>query len=269
MLRLIKIEWRKIYTNRIFWATFAAYILTYIAILLVIRNIIGNINDNMAQASGGMKVLPDEIYKFPFVFHNLAFLSKYIKVFLGLVAVLLVTNEYTYNTLKQNIITGITKMEVMISKMIDIVFLALVSTILIFVFGLVAGFITSSDYEISEIFERMVFLPSYFLLVLNYLAFTMMLGIILRKAVLALGVLLVYSYILEPILSWKFGDSFGEYLPLNQASNLVMAPKNMLFTMLKVNTTSNTVELQSVIISTLYIALFFGISYYILKRRDL
>lgn len=269
MFRLIKIEWRKIYTNRIFWATLAAYILTYVAILLVIRNIIGDINQNMSKASGGIQVLPDEIYKFPFVFHNLTFLSKYIKVFLGLVAILLVTNEYTYNTLKQNIITGMTKMEIMISKLIDIVFLSLISSLLILGFGIISGFITSQDYEIKDIFSRMIFIPSYFLLVLNYLAFTMMLGLILKKSILALGVLLVYSYILEPILAWKFSDGFGQFLPLNQASELVLAPKNPLFSMMKFSTTSNSVDLQAVIISTLYIIIFFGISYMVIKQRDL
>lgn len=267
-MRLVYIEWIKISRNRIFWVTLAAYVATIIAVLLGMRAAINSINQSMSDATG-MAVLPSEIYRFPHVWHNLTFIGKYVKVFIGILMILLVTNEFYYNTLRQNIINGLTKMEFIWSKFIDGVLLALASTVLLFIFGLVAGLFNTPNLEFSVIFEKMEFLPGYFLMVVGYLTFIMMLSFLLKKAVLAMGILLAYSYIAEPILAWKFDESFGPYLPMQAFNGLIIAPKTTLFTLFNVKSASNGIDPTNIITTIIYTVLFFGITYWILKERDL
>lgn len=269
MIRLIKIEWIKISRNRVFWVTLAAYVITIIAVLIGMREAINSINRNMSEATNGMTVLPSEIYRFPHVWHNLTFIGKYVKIFIGILMILLVTNEFYYNTLRQNMINGLTKLEFLWAKFIDGVLLALVATILIFLFGIIYGFFNTSDISFSILIEKLIFLPGYFLMIIGYLTFILMLSILLKKAVLAMGILLVYSYIVEPILAWKLEESIGPFLPIQAFNGLIIAPKTTLFTLFKVKTASNGIDPTNIVLTLIYTAIFFGISYLVLKKRDL
>ena len=269
MIRLIKIEWLKISRNRVFWVTVGAYIVTIILILWGMRSAINSFNTNISEATNGVSLLPSEIYKFPHVWHNLAYITKHVKIFVGILMILLVTNEMYYNTLRQNLINGMTRLEFIWSKFIDGVILSLFATLLLFVFGLVSGLINTETLEFSKIFSKMVFLPGYFLMVLGYLTMIMMLAVLLRKAILTMGILLAYGYILEPILSWKFSESFGPYLPINVFNDLILAPKTTLFTMLHIQTSSNEINSLNIVLTLVYSGIFFSISYYALKKRDL
>ena len=268
-MRLIYIEWVKISRNRVFWITLAAYILTMIAVLVGMREAIISINDNMAKATNGMTVLPSEIYKFPHVWHNLTFIGKYIKIFIGILMILLVTNEFYYNTLRQNIINGLTKLEFLWAKFIDGVLLSLVATVVLFVFGFIAGLINTPHLELAEIFQKMIFLLGYFLMLVGYLTFILMLSFLLKKAVLAMGILLVYTYIVENILAFWQSDTFGPYIPIQAFNGLIVAPKTPLFTLFNVKTASNGIDPINIALTLGYTALFFGISYWVIKKRDL
>ncbi|MBN2747553.1 MAG: ABC transporter permease [Bacteroidales bacterium] len=269
MMRLIYIEWIKISRNRVFWITLAAYVLTILAVLIGMRAAIISINTNMAQATNGMTVLPSEIYRFPHVWHNLTFIGKYIKIFVGILMILLVTNEFYYNTLRQNVINGLTRLEFVWSKFVDGVLLSAFATLLVFLFGLISGFLTTSDMEFSQIFQKMVFIPGYFLMLVCYLTLIMMLAFLLKKAVLAMGILLVYSYIIEPILAWRFDESIGPFLPVQVFNGLIMAPKTPLFALFNIKTVSNGIDPMNIFLSLGYATVFFAISFLTLKKRDL
>ncbi len=269
MKRLIKIEWLKISRNRVFWVTLAAYILTILMILWGIRSAIISINKNVAEATHGMTILPADIYTFPHVWHNITFLAKYVKIFLGILMILLVTNEFYYNTMRQNIINGMTRLEFVWSKFIDAILLALFSTAMLFVFSLITGLVNTKHLAAGDIFSKMEFIPGYFLMISAYLSFIMMLAVLLRKAVLTMGILLAWGYILEPILAWKFADSFGPYLPIQCFNGLIVAPKTPLFTMMNVKTASNGIDLTYTMLTVIYMALFFFVSYWVLRKRDL
>jgi ABC-2 type transport system permease protein len=269
MMRLFYIEWLKISRNRVFWITLAAYVVTIIAVLIGMRSAIISINTNMSNATNGMTVLPAEIYRFPHVWHNLTFIGKYIKIFIGILMILLVTNEFYYNTLRQNIINGLTKSEFVISKFIDGVLLALVATSIMFLFGLIAGFANTTSLGFSMIFSKIEFLAGYFLMLVGYLTFVMFLAFLLRKVVLAMGILLVYSYIIEPILLWRLPKSISQFLPMESFNGLIIAPKTTLFSLFNMKTTSDGIEFQNIILTLAYIALFSAVSYWMLKKRDL
>lgn len=268
MKKLIQIEWLKVSRNRVFWITLGAYILTIIMILVGVRQAIISFNTNVSEATGGMSVLPTEIFKFPWVWHNLAFLAKFIKIFIAIVMILIVTNEFYYNTLRQNLINGMSRLEFVWSKFIDAVILAAFAAIILFLFGFVSGLINTPNLRFDAIFSKIHFVLGYFLMLVGYLSFVMMIAVLLRKAILSMGILIVYSYIIENIINWKF-PAIGKFLPGEVFNGFILAPKTVLFDMLKVQTASNSIPIFNLVMTLVYTSLFFYITYLVLKKRDL
>jgi len=270
MQKILRIELRKIINNRIFWITAGGYSLTLLLILMGMRHQILKFNDQLSEGTDGfVPLLPTEIYSFPHVWHNLTYIASFLIIFLSVVMVILVTNEFTYNTLRQNLINGLSRIELILSKFIDAVMLAAMATLLIFVFGLVSGFVTSVNYSFGDIFSKMPYLGAYFLEVLGFLTFVMMLAFLIKKPALVLGLLLVYSYIIEPIMAFSMSETIGNYLPLETFDNLVLKPDLAIFSFFGIKPAFHGISLLYVGLSIIYIGAFYGISYLTIKQKDL
>lgn len=271
MNRLLKIELRKIIHNRIFWFTISGYIIALFLILLGMRHQIVKFNDRLSDGSASfMPLLPTEIYSFPHVWHNLAYIASFLMIFLAVIMVILVTNEFTYNTLRQNLLNGLSRVELIWAKFIDAIMLSLIATIFLFLFGIISGFVTTSSLEFGDIFDKIAYVGAYFLMLLGFLTFVMMLAFLIKKPALVLGTVLFYNYFLEPILSRAvFDDSIGNYFPLRSFNLLVEMPDIAIFSMFGAKPMFNGISPMYVGISLVYIAAFFGISYWVVKKRDL
>lgn len=270
MNKLLKIELRKIIHNRIFWFTSGGYVITLLLILLGMRHQIINFNERLQEGSDGfVPLLPTEIYSFPHVWHNLTYVASFLMIFLGVIMVIMVTNEFAYNTMRQNLINGLSRFELVMSKFVDAIMLSAMATILIFLFGLISGFVTSANYDFGDIFSKMSYLGAYFLMLLGFLSFVMMLAFLIKKPALALGLLLLYNYIIEPILSFWLDESIGYYFPLKSFGLLVEKPDIALFSFFGIKPMFHGISPLYVGISVFYIALFFGVSYFVIKKRDL
>ena len=270
MKRLFRIELRKIIHNRIFWITFGGYVVTLLMILMGMQRQLTNINENLSEGSAKfIPMLPTEIYSFPHVWHNLTYIASFLMIFLAVVMVILVTNEYAYNTMRQNLINGMSRVELVLSKFVDAVMLSFFATVFVFIFGLVAGFTSTNNLVFADIFSKMPYLGAYFLMVLGFLTFAMMLAFLIKKPALVLGTLLLYNYIVEPLTAWKFNETFGNYLPLKSLNFLVEIPDIALFSFFGAGPKYHGIQFTFVFLGILYTAVFFGIAYYSIKRKDL
>lgn len=268
MKYILKIEYLKLLKNRMFWLTLIAYLLTIMLALLIVRSIISNINHTTSQALNGITLLPSEVYSFPLIWHNLTFLSKYFKIFLAVILIILVTNEYNYNTLRQNLITGLSRSQLVLSKYVTASILALLSVLLILVFGLISGFLNSKVINIANVYSQIYYLPLYFLLLLSYLSMVIFLSFLIKKTGLVLGIILVYSYIFEPFLSWKLGE-LGNYLPLSAINSIIQAPETPLVKLVTGGNFSTDFDFL-----VFFVAIAYGVGFYIatikvLNNRDL
>jgi len=270
MKRLFKIELRKIIHNRIFWITISGYIITLLLILLGMQKQLTRINEGLASGSKGfIPMLPTEIYSFPHVWHNLAYIASFLMIFLGVVMVILVTNEFAYNTMRQNLINGMSRFELVLSKFVDAIMLSTIATVFIFIFGLLAGFASTSNIEFADIFSKIAYIGAYFLMVLGFLSFAMMLAFLIKKPALVLGALLLYNYIIEPLTAWKFSESIGNYLPLKSLNFLIEVPDIALFSFFGAGPKYHGIQFMYVALGVFYTAVFFGIAFYSIKQKDL
>ena len=193
------LEWLKIRHYRVFWILLGLYLLS-----LVILTSGGAVFLEFLKYKGlkwegiDPTILP--IYDFPDVWHNNAYLGHFSKFFLAFIVVISVTNDWTFQTMRQNIIDGISKQEFILSKIILIAFMGGISTLFLFGTSLLIGLIYTHTYALTDIFSNMEFLFLYFMDIFKYCTFALFMTIIMRRPGFVIVFLIFYSLIIEPII---------------------------------------------------------------------
>ena len=145
MKRLLAIELQKIWKNRASRVLTISYfvILSFIALIASINIKIGSFQLHFAEIG---------IFNFPFIWHFNTYIAAILKFFLAIVIVSMMANEYTYGTLKQNLIDGLSKKEFILSKFLVVVSFAMATTLFIFIMSLILGYSFSSYNFLCNIF---------------------------------------------------------------------------------------------------------------------
>lgn len=278
MKRLISIELQKIWLNkasRILTLTYFI-LLSFIALIASIKFNIGPIKLHLAEMG---------IFNFPFIWHFNTYVAAFLKFFLAIVIVSMMANEYSYGTLKQNLIDGLSKKEFILSKFLTVIVFALCSTIFVFVMSLLLGFSFSSYTELDVIFMDLDYLLAFFIKLSGFFSFCLFLGIFVKRSAFALGFLLVWSIlegIIKGILVFRIfpnsntGDYIMQFFPLEAMSNLIIEPFTRLSVIRNIgtqigveNTKDYSVHYLSILSVTIWTFLFVYFSYKLLKNRDL
>lgn len=283
MIRLLSIEIQKIKKNRASKILVITYfvLLSLITLIASLKFNIGNIEINIAEQG---------IFNFPYIWHFNTYIASWFKLFLAVVIVSMMANEYTYGTLKQNLIDGLSKKEFILSKFYVVVGLALLSTLFIFVLTLVLGYSFSSYNEISIVFSDLEYLLAYFVKLVGFFSFCLFLGILVKRSAFALGFLVVWA-IVEKIayLTLKFrilngtnatenfADQLIQFFPLEAMSNLLKEPFSRLSAIKSIenalggtqNVKIYSVHFSEIAIVLVWIVIFILTSFYILRKRDL
>jgi ABC-type transport system involved in multi-copper enzyme maturation permease subunit len=278
MNRLISIELQKIWKNkasRILTLTYFI-LLSFIALMASIKFDIGPFKFHLAEMG---------IFNFPFIWHFNTYVAALLKLFLAIVIVSMMANEYSYGTLKQNLIDGLSKKEFVLSKFLTVVLFALASTIFVFVMSVILGLCFSSYTEFDVILMDLDYLLAFFVKLTGFFAFCLFLGILVKRSAFALGFLLVWSIIegiMKGVLIFKIfpessvGQTIMNFFPLEAMSNLIIEPFSRLSVIRSIgtqigveNTKDYGVHYTSVLIVMIWTFLFVYFSYKLLKKRDL
>ncbi len=226
-----------------------------------------------------------DVFSFPNVWHFIAYFAAIAKLFLAIILITNVTNEYSYGTIKQNLIDGLTKREFVLSKTITNVFFSLASTGFVFIVATVLGlYFTEGEYSFFQDFE---YIPAYFLKLITFFSFCIFLSFLVRKSAFAFALFFVW-WILEAVISGieilirvnAFNEhvkdisshALSNYLPLNAMSNLVPSPfKRIKVVDMMTQGQMNDLNINPsyVVVCILYFVLFTYLSYWLVKRRDL
>ena len=278
MKRLLSIELQKIWKNKASRVLTLTYfiLLTFIALIASIKFDLGVFKLHLAEMG---------IFNFPFIWHFNTYIAAILKLFLAIVIVSMMANEYSYGTLKQNLIDGMSKKEFILSKFLTILLFAFASTVFIFLLSLILGFSFSSYTEIGIVFSDLDYLLGYFIKLIGFFSFCLFLGILVKRSAFALGFLLVWNIIegiLKGILTYKiFPDSkiaayIAQFFPLESMSNLIVEPFSRLSVIKSIgtqigmdNSKDYGVHFYSIIIVLAWTLIFNLLSYRLLKNRDL
>ena len=278
MKRLLSIELQKIWKNKASRVLTLSYfiLLTFIALIASIKFDLGIFKFHLAEMG---------IFNFPFIWHFNTYIAAVLKLFLAIVIVSMMANEYSYGTLKQNLIDGMSKKEFIQSKFITVVLFATVSTIFVFIMSLILGLSYSSYTELGIIFSNLEYLLAYFVKLVGFFSFCLFLGILVKRSAFALGFLLVWNIIegvINGVLTFKIfpksdtASSITQFLPLQSMSNLIVEPFSRLSVVKNLGTQIGidnikeyNVTALSIIIVLFWTVIFIFLSYRLLKNRDL
>ncbi|WP_445756410.1 ABC transporter permease [Polaribacter sp.] len=281
MFRLLSIEFHKLKYNRASKILSIIYfgLLTSIALIAAIKFEFGSLKLHLADAG---------IFNFPYIWHFNTYIAAILKFFLLLVIVSMMSNEYSYKTLKQNLIDGMSKKEFILSKFYMVLAFALISTIFVFVVSLILGLVYSDYNELSIITTDLEYLLAFFIKLLGFFSFGLFLGILIKRSAFAVAGMLVWLIgegICKGFLYYNFRGSknpgekvdwFMQFLPLEAMTNLIKEPfsrlgavRTIANTMVESFTKNYNVQFSAILIVLFWTFIFIFLSYKLLEKRDL
>ncbi|MBT8362427.1 MAG: ABC transporter permease [Deltaproteobacteria bacterium] len=277
MKRLLHIEFIKLWNNRSSRILIISYfvLLTSIALVAAIKFDIGPVKFHLAEQG---------IFNFPYIWHFNTFITAFFKLFLAIVIVSMMANEYSNKTIKQNLIDGLSKKEFILSKFLTVVSFALISTLFVFAVSMILGLIYSDYDEFSIIFSDLEFLMAFFIKLVGFFSFCLFLGILVKRSAFALGFLVlwqVFEGFTRGMIRWKLfdgdtTDAVMAFFPLNSMFNLIKEPFSRLSAVQTVaDQIGEEIPLDyqvhgyEMLIVLGWTAIFIYLSYALLKKRDL
>lgn len=268
MLHLLLLEWKKFRKYTVFRALAILYIILLPTALLVTKSI---------------PKPPEDIFNFnsflmfPNIWSYMGYIGNWLVFFfLGFIGVLSITSEYANKTLRQNIITGMTRKDFFLSKLSLIVAISFAATLYYTICSLIVGFFHTETIYMSKVFQNIDYVPRYFLMCMGYMTFALFVGLLLRRTGLALFIYLLYVMVLEAII--RYGVHFKivknksiHFYPMNAVEDLAPMPftkeanrfiEENDFSLLLTPT-------EASITSCIYLAIFLFLCYQLIQKRDL
>lgn len=264
MKKLIQIEWIKIKKLN------SVKIILAIYMVMIPLWMLG-MNLWFTALNKSIPLFPDSktLWSFPTVWKFVTYSASYFNLLLAVVVVILTTNEFSNRTLRQHIIDGMTKRQVIYSKFLVVLFFSLISTCYVFLIGAIFGL---SQGKGLDLYSNIHFVGLYFVQTLCYFGLAFFLAILLRRP--ALSIILFYGIIFfEAIVGIFIPNSVYAYLPLNNFSKLTPLP--FFDQILKKAAENSTEKLyfldlwQVVLVSLGYMFILYAIALFRLNRKDL
>lgn len=280
MIKLLKLE----YYKNLNYKPFKIFTILYFAILIALL-FIGLVDFDLF--GGKINLKEQGIYNFPEIWNFTTYIVALLKIFLGLIIVFSISQEFSNRMFKQNTIDGLSRKEFISSKLLTISIFTIVSTIIVFGITIFLGYKYSDTTESAKVFEEIFFIGNYFVKLFTFFCFLMFLSILLRKSVFVFLALFVF-WIGEAILSGievftkvrglqeaqrnevLQNDFFITHLlPLESMSSLIPSPL-MRLNMAKMMGMKYEFHYptESMIACLVWCGIFVFGSYWILRKRD-
>lgn len=273
MIKLLKIELQKYLSYTTFWVLIGLhFVLLTLAIFIASK-----INFDMP----GFEAF--KFFQFPFVWRTVSYISSWFNVLLTIIIIIFVGNEFSFKTYQQNIINGLSRAELIYSKLLLILSFAVYCLILTIILSLSIGFFYTNNLNFSVIFQDSTFIAIYFLQSIAYMVFGLFLVTLFKNTALSIVLYFLNFIIIEPIVRNIFPDEIGMFFPMKIITNLTPAPNLMHFAIEEqmksgFGTQANNEALNSfdfsvltpnLIATAIYIVVFAYGSYLLVKTRDL
>ena len=208
------------------------------------------------------------LYHFPDIWHNLAYVSSFFKFILAIVVIISITNEFSFKTVRQNIIDGFDRKDFLASKVLMIGLLTLTATVFLLLICLITGLIYTPPEDLRFILKDTEFLFGFFLETFTYLLFALLIGTFVQRSGFAIGLLFLYTLILEPILTFNLPEKLEfliPYFPMRAMNEVVKVPF-LKYAFMEIR---DYLSFASVVTILIYAGLFIYLTYKMLRNRDL
>ncbi|MCB9287124.1 MAG: ABC transporter permease subunit [Lewinellaceae bacterium] len=268
MLYLLKLEWIKL--NKLL--SFRIFTLFYFVLLPAIL-LTGKRLDELPPPL----VTNEVFFIFPTVWEYLGYVGNWLCFFFfGFLSIIIVTTEYSYRTMRQNIITGLSRRQYFMGKVYFILAMSLLATAYYVLCALLIGYFSTASVYWHKVWQNANYIPRYFLMCFGYMSFGLMLGFLVKRTGIALFLYLAYIMFLEMILRWGvhlqlFENRSMHFYPMNAVEDLVPLP----FTQMADQFLSRygfrlfLSPAEAAVTVITYSLIFILLAYYMVRRADL
>src|ERR1700730_7826547 len=223
MAQILKTEWLKIKKYPAFWWVMGITALTYPGINYMFHSIYLNITEKQSAAGKVVKALIGNPFSFPEAWRTVAYFSSIFVFIPAIVVIMLITNEYSYKTNRQNIIDGWSRKDFMTAKLSDVLLLSGLVTLLFAIVAFIIGF-TNTEKSAPNQWSLAYYIGLFFLQTFSQLSLAFVTGFLVRKSFIALAIFSFYFIIVEPIavnlIKYKLKSEAGQFLPLEISQKL-------------------------------------------------
>lgn len=268
MLYLLKLEWIKL--NKLL--SFRIFTIFYF-VLLPSLLLVGKRFEQLPPPL----VTNEVFFIFPTVWEYLGYIGNWLCFFFfGFLSIIVITTEYSYRTMRQNIITGLSRRQYFLGKVYFIVAMSLVATAYYALCALLIGYFNTSSVYWHKVWQNADYIPRYFLMCLGYMSFGLMLGFLVKRTGIALFLYLAYIMFVEQILRWGVHLQLVEhrsmhFYPMNAVEDLVPLP----FTQMADEFLSQygfrlfLSPAEAAVAVIIYSTIFAGLAFLVVRRADL
>jgi ABC-2 type transport system permease protein len=230
MINLLKIEWLKIKSYTAFILLTSFFALGVAAVNYIVFAFKKNVID---KVEGSQLLFSGSPFDFDKVWQTVSYYSSFFLMLPALLIVILISNEFTFKTHRQNIIDGWSRFDFLKVKIALAVILALASTAVVVLTGLVFGFASGTSFSLTG-FENV----GYFLLKgVTYNMVAILISLLTKRSGVAITIFFIYTIFENGISLLLFflaiklkKDSnldlgnLGNYLPMNASDGLLTNP---------------------------------------------
>lgn len=239
MISLLKIEWLKIKNYRTFIIISSFFALGVFTTNYIVFSVFKNM---VSEVKGAAMIGRFNPYDFYYTWQTTSYATGFLLMLPALLLIILVTNEFTYRTNRQNIIDGWSRSQFINVKMAMALIVAVVSTLLVVISAMLFGMLSGSSFSMNGVSHVLYF----FLKALSYNLLAVLISVWVRRTGFAIGIYFIYlgaENIVSQLLDvWSLKlrsnngidlGSMGDYLPMNASDGLLTFPDIPLKTIAK------------------------------------
>lgn len=275
MNRLINIEFKKLFYYKRTKIMFALFFGLMILALLGLPNMGFTVNGS------SIKLKDLKVFSFPHIWNNVGYIASFGKLFLAIIFISNIVNEYQYGTYKQNIIDGLSRKEFFWTKWINAIALSLVTSLIISLMIIIVGLINGDNTHFLQGSEYafLIFLDFFLFLCISLLLSTLFKNV--TFSFLAIFALSFVESMIKVLRMLFFRNNIDvnaqstfyldDFLPLTVNSNLIRFPQSNVSNLMTDASmfSKNDPNIQGIIMAIIYIVVFSLGSYLLLQRRDI
>ncbi|TDW96796.1 ABC transporter permease [Dinghuibacter silviterrae] len=266
MQKILYIEWMKVRSYRAFWILAGLFVVCVFGLNYIAFAIHASVSEKTGKEVG--QALLGGPFDYPDVWNTLCWMSGWLLFIPGLIVITIVTNEYTFRTHRQNIMDGWTRTQFITVKLLWVVVLSLLAVLSALLSVLLFGAFGGTSFTVAGM-QSLVYL---FVESLTYMLVALLMGTLIRRSGLAIGMfflyLFVFKYVLSLTLNHYTGEfQLGDYMPVSISDTLLSFP--FLKPALKGKLPSPPPVYVLLLGSAVYMALFYWIMLRRIKTADL
>jgi len=230
MINLLKIEWLKIKNYTAFILLTSFFALGVVTTNYIVYEFKKNVVD---KVQGSQLLFSGSPFDFDMVWKTVSYYGSFFLMLPALLMVILISNEFTFKTHRQNIIDGWSRLEFLNVKLGLAVILAIASTLVIILTALLFGILSGTSFSLNGFVN-----VGYFLLkAVTYNMVAVLISLLVRRSGVAITVFFIYTifengvslllFFLAIKLKKDSGTdlgNLGNYLPMNASDGLLTSP---------------------------------------------